>query len=148
MPRQKIFASKAEAERDWYRRHKNDPNYIKRKRKQGRDRYSKHAEEERSRARERGAKEKLRTLQFISGQEIPACVYCHCKDLRILESNRKSLGDNKLKRELKCTNLQLRRKILKGEIPKEDYEVTCKVCNIAHYVSKTFGVNYEIKLKE
>lgn len=61
------------------------------------------------------------------------CVYCGCADLRVLELNHKNAGGSIDRRE--NTNQQkIIRAILRNERDSKDFELTCKLCNVLHYI--------------
>ena len=60
------------------------------------------------------------------------CVYCGCNDYDALEFNHINGEGNKRSNNSKSLPLE----IVKGRIPKEEIELTCKICNSWHYLVK------------
>lgn len=85
---------------------------------------------------------KARVYAYLGGA---ICVQCGCADSRILEINHIHGGGGKEIRRLGGGS-QLQRSILKDK-RKDEFEILCKVCNIAHYCELKFGLKHEIKYK-
>lgn len=81
-----------------------------------------------------------RIIEFYGG----GCAYCGCDEFEALELNHKRGGGYKEKRgrhrkdHLSTTTVS--RKILNGELPADDYEIACRVCNSVHYLARLKGV--------
>lgn len=71
-----------------------------------------------------------RVFQLLSQNEIK-CVRCGCDDYSLLELNHKNGGGVQERKKTPYVNLY--RNILSGKRSIEDFEVTCMVCNRAHY---------------
>lgn len=85
---------------------------------------------------------KLKALRIISGVQNPKCS-CGCDNLKFLEVNHKKLFIGG--RSQKSCGLRLWMDIITGISTPADFEVTCKVCNWAHYLSLKFGAIYRIE---
>jgi len=69
------------------------------------------------------------------------CVNCGCDEKSILEINHKSGNGSKLLRDMDRQYLTYFRAIIKEKIDISELEVTCRVCNALHYVSKIMNVS-------
>ncbi len=100
-------------------------------------------------AKKHGEKLRLQALQIVSGLENPVCVHCLCTLLAVLEINHKNGNGNEERRAISGKNQgggqQIYRIIVNRERSTEDLEVTCKVCNTAHYVLFRYGIKYSIE---
>jgi hypothetical protein len=87
-----------------------------------------------------GREIRRRLIDFYGGK----CVHCGCDEFEALELNHKRGGGYKEKRgrhrkdHLSTTTIS--RKILNGELPADDYEIACRVCNSVHYLTEIKGV--------
>jgi len=91
----------------------------------------------------RNKKKHFLAMQIVSNQKVPECCRCGCKDSRALEINHKNLGGRK-------ENLRgrlLYDAIISGKRKTDDLEITCRVCNAAHYLEKKFDIHYDITFK-
>lgn len=121
----------------WYRSH---PNYHIRHKINCKKRYQNNPEWYVNFRKLNQQRIKLRVLQKISGLEIPVC-NCNCNDLRALEKNHKNLGGAKER----ILNKHIERDILSGKRGVDDLEVTCRVCNSAHYLFKKYGLVFKVQ---
>jgi len=100
-------------------------------------------EKHKARVRYNNRKYREEALKKIS--EDVKCVYCGCDEFSILEINHKELVGPGKRGSLTRSSLGLCFAILKGIIPIDSVEITCKICNIQHYVVKKFGItNHKI----
>lgn len=70
------------------------------------------------------------------------CVYCGCDIFEVLEINHKNGGGNAERRKSgswQGGNGYLR-EFLNGTRNKDDYELTCRICNAWHYLVKIKGI--------
>lgn len=128
---------------------KNNPEYMANYHKNNLEKYKEIAKEwyknnlEKATEHNRNCYKNIRLIAFqiISNLEIPKCSNCACEYLPMLEINHKNGGGNI--EGLRGINLYV--KIINGKRKTDDLEVTCKVCNIIHYVKLKFGASYDIK---
>jgi len=92
--------------------------------------------------RERFEKLRLKTLMFLS-KGTPKCENCGCEDIRILEINHRipCLGK-------RLQSWQLFPLILKGALPRKDFNVLCRPCNIVHFLSWKYNLQWEIRFRK
>jgi len=96
-------------------------------------------------------------LQFFNMLGGAKCIYCGCDRFEILEVNhvdgvRNWLLANGVSDALNITRKSILRSygralmldVLKGRRSAEGLEVTCRVCNAAHYVLNEYGVKFNI----
>lgn len=74
---------------------------------------------------------RVQALRVLSNGTLPLCVRCGCNVMDLLEINHKKLVHYRAlgKARGNSTNYS----ILKGRLTSADVEITCKVCNSAHY---------------
>ncbi len=123
-------------------------------RSKSREYYKKNIEKIRLRSlaatKRHNAKIKLKAFQIVSGLDKPQCRHCGCDELVILEINHingdgRTDGLNSSGKRVRGGGAALYRKIVNKIRSIDDIEVTCKVCNIAHYVTRKYGVKYKIR---
>lgn len=77
---------------------------------------------------------RLKVMDFLGGRK---CGNCGCDVLSILDINHvKGGGRSHRKTEHFST---IWSKILSGKLPKQDFNVLCKVCNTQHYITEILG---------
>jgi hypothetical protein len=77
-----------------------------------------------------------KVLNYLGGK----CVYCGCNIPEVLEINHKNGGGNKERvNGIYQNNNQHLKSILDGK-RKNDFELTCKICNSWHYLVKIKGI--------
>ena len=82
---------------------------------------------------------KLSVFNILGGAK---CKYCGCDDLNALEINHKNGGGNRarrLSRGGKTGGNSLVDEICSGRLSPDVVEVTCRVCNAWHYITKKIG---------
>lgn len=79
-------------------------------------------------------KVRKKAMEYLGGC---FCVNCGCYILDILEINHINLGG---RQEHLQKGLKLYRDIYLGRVPKENYNVLCRVCNAIHYVETKFNI--------
>lgn len=92
-----------------------------------------HPERRRQLNREHYQRLRLKVFNKLGGAK---CVYCGCDDIRILEVNHINGGGGKEQKKLRASHngKQLYEMIASGERATDDLNVTCRVCNMWHYV--------------
>jgi len=83
------------------------------------------------------AKLRLEVLTLLSSGK-PECERCGCPEISILEVNHRRGGGNKHR---ECGARLWRAVRHLGVAAKEKFNVLCKICNQADYVSRQFGLN-------
>ena len=125
-----------EYQREWY--HKNYKEKAKQryqlKKEQIRLYRQRHSKEMKERDQRSNFKKKLKTLQIVAQDQKPQCVYCGCNEIDFLEINHKNGGGRKDCRSK--SHYVFYSKIRKGERDISDLEVTCRVCNALHYLTR------------
>jgi uncharacterized metal-binding protein len=91
------------------------------------------------RVKRRREVQRQKAMRKIANGE-PVCVACGCKDMRILEINHKKLNG----KEDHDKQDRLIADILSNQRNLEDYDIRCKVCNIAHFLEHTYNVHWKI----
>ena len=72
----------------------------------------------------------------------PTCVRCGCDDYKILEINHKNGGGRREYAQYRGYNFI--RMIHQGKLDQAQYEVTCKICNAAHYAERITNHKWSI----
>jgi 5-methylcytosine-specific restriction endonuclease McrA len=85
-------------------------------------------------------------LQKISKSGQPSCVYCGCDFLRTLEINHKDCNRKNLEEKYGKpeSGYSFYKRIVDGDRPTEDLEITCGVCNKNHYFQRKFGLKWKV----
>ena len=85
-------------------------------------------------------------LQRISKLGQPKCVYCGCDFLRALEINHINCDRKKLEGLFKKpeSGYSFYKRIVEGDRPIGDLEITCGVCNRNHYFQRKFGLKWQV----
>lgn len=83
-------------------------------------------------------------LQKISKAGKPKCVYCGCNFPRALEINHKNCNRKELEHKYGKpeSGYSFYKRIVVGDRPIEDLEITCGVCNKNHYFKRKFGLQW------
>jgi len=76
----------------------------------------------------------LKVQDFLGGK----CVYCGCDVPEALEINHVNGGGSQT--DMKGSRSKYYHSILKGERSKDEFELTCRVCNNWHYLTKLKGI--------
>jgi len=79
-------------------------------------------------------------FEYLGGKK---CIRCGSTFPEVLEVNHKNMGGSKEKRERFTNPYRLYNDILKNK-RKNEFNVLCKLCNIAHYLEKRYGLKYKI----
>ena len=145
--------------------HKNREKYLqyhKEYSKNNRERFNRHARQWKLDNREYYLKQRKEYYDSLKSQFFDMlggakCVYCGCDRFEILEVNhvdgvRNWLLANGVSGALNMTRKLILRSygralmtdVLKGRRSAEGLEVTCRVCNAAHYVLNEYGVKFNI----
>ena len=102
----------------------------------------------REREGERKRQHKLAVFEMLGGAK---CKYCGCDDINALEINHINGGGNRerrLKRGKPYSGNVILEDLYYGVTPLSEVEVTCRVCNAWHYITKKIGYDkWEIKWK-
>ena len=64
------------------------------------------------------------------------CERCGCKELKVLEINHKNGGGYKERKEKYRSPRELWMAIIRGERQIDDFDIKCKVCNVAEHCEK------------
>lgn len=86
--------------------------------------------------RKRRRQIRLRVLEMLGGK----CAYCGCDVIKALEINHKDGGGNQEMRDRKNWRRQYYLDILSGRRTTDDLELTCKICNAWHHLTKLMSI--------
>lgn len=111
-------------------------------RKRRKAKYWKNVQVSRAYARQKGKELHLRALKKVADSEHPICVSCGCDFIEGLEINHKNGKSSQERKGFQSQKFYL--EICDGRRSTEDLEILCKVCNIKHYLSTKFGINWQV----
>jgi len=76
----------------------------------------------------------LKVQAFLGGK----CIYCGCDISEALEINHRAGRSNR--DDMKGSRSRYYHSILKGVRSKDEFELTCRICNNWHYLTKLKGI--------
>lgn len=85
-------------------------------------------------------------MQKISKSSPPKCVSCGCDFPRALEINHINPMTKKQERISgePVSGYSFYKRIVDGDRPIDDLEITCGVCNKKHYCERKFGLKWKV----